>query len=409
MIAHEPVLLERAIVTVVSPGFEELLSNLLRSLERVGNQVPVVVFAIDASFDTVANWPGVIALRCYSRGEINANVKGVIYSCARWVKAKHILSIESDVVAVGSLEPLWNLLEETHGSTFAGCRPNFYPRTKNTIQDYLDIERGYHAPVDWLGDAKFLFNGGVVAGNALAWRQLDERIQTLGARAYIFIEGGMASSFKDEMVMNWAVNFADNVVELHAGWNATFYSNERGAWVQTHRERGKTRYTCNSGPVRLLHFMGSSRQGNPSLMDEFLKEIDANHADEPQPSTPRFAVTRECRRCQKVSSTASDFVVGSDAIERSKNGYISARCSNCARLGPVRAAPTYPVTKVFQYECVDCSKIQGECSCWVPSSKASEPNERGYYDALCTKCEAIRNGVSPEQLIDVLKEQAFEE
>ncbi|RYG56196.1 hypothetical protein EON80_29655, partial [bacterium] len=265
---------DRAIVTVISPAYEWLLRHLLRSLKRVGNTVPVVAFCIDESYENMADWPDLVRVRCHSRERIDASVKGVIYSCARWVKAAHIISLEADMLVLESLDPLWAILEQTRSGTLAGCRPQYFPEIQS-IQHVLDRERQKLTPLPWLGDEEFAFNGGLLAGDARAWEELDTRLRDMAPFSHVFTEGATRHPFADEILMNWALSSMSHL-ELHQGWNVQFYSKKRWEWLTTLPGPQGREYRCHSHPAKVLHFVGPSRTGEDNLLDVFLREIEEN-------------------------------------------------------------------------------------------------------------------------------------
>ena len=311
---------ERAIVTVVSPDYEALLRQLLDSLRRVGETAPVVVFAVNESFETIANWEGVVPVRCFSRERLDASVKGAVYSCARWIKATHIVAMECDMVAIESLEPLWTTIEQADKCTMAGCRPQAFRERLNTLQWVINSERQQPTALEWLGEERFAFNGGLMAGDYAAWQKLDELLTGLGEFGFVFLDGGMKRTYGEECLMNWAVNRL-NRIELHPGWNVQFFTTARDRWLTTLHRGGRRVYECHSFPANVLHFMGGVRSGRPSLMEVILKEMKQN------PLLPSNMI--QCLVCRVRKTCGNCFEPTTFAVERLANGARSAVCKPC--------------------------------------------------------------------------------
>src|SRR6185295_6147057 len=117
---------ERCIATVVSPGFEHLLDDMLGSLYANGccNDALVVVFVLngnDACKRVIAKYKAV-AVHCQPRAGLNPMTKAVMYSTARVVDAKHYLCLDADMVVIGDLRPIFATLEALPEGRILACR-----------------------------------------------------------------------------------------------------------------------------------------------------------------------------------------------------------------------------------------------------------------------------------------------
>ncbi len=258
-----PIRARRAIVTVISPGYENLLELMLHSLRRSAQlrETAVVVFVVNGAGEALReqtdgglNELDLYFIDCQSVERVSAAIKGAIYSCARWIEAETIVSLEADMLAVGSFEPLFATLENAHPTTIAGCRAQCVAQ-----RFHLHAVLGHHGapPADirfltgeeW--NAKFSFNGGLIAGGRAAWQQLDETICGMMPFAALFIEGGLRATFADEFVMNVAIAQMENRLELAPTWNVQFYD-ARARQLDGNR---------TNAPRNAIHPAGRSRQG----------------------------------------------------------------------------------------------------------------------------------------------------
>ena len=131
---EEPIECERALVLVLGPGFEQMCEWLLETWQSfaASPETRIVIFCIDSAYYRLqgleSRVPNVTRVRCRSVEKITPAVKGVIYSLARWVKAEAIIALECDMLITGSLQPLWEAIEQVQSAALLGCKPNIDPR-----------------------------------------------------------------------------------------------------------------------------------------------------------------------------------------------------------------------------------------------------------------------------------------
>ena len=131
-----PIECERALVLVLGPGFEQMCEWMLETLQTFGAtpEAHIILFCIDSSYQRLSGIenrvPNVTRIRCRSVEKITAAVKGVLYSVARWVKAKAIIALECDMLILDSLQPLWSLVEQAQPLSLMGCAPGGNPNRR---------------------------------------------------------------------------------------------------------------------------------------------------------------------------------------------------------------------------------------------------------------------------------------
>src|SRR5205807_4346186 len=116
----------RCIATVVSPGFESLLDDMLGSLyANSGCQdALVVVFAIDANAacERIAAKYHATLVRCRAHARVNATSKALLYSIARVVDAQQFLCLDADMLVLYDLNPIFSAIEACPGGSILACR-----------------------------------------------------------------------------------------------------------------------------------------------------------------------------------------------------------------------------------------------------------------------------------------------
>ena len=90
-----PIRNRHAVTTIISPGYETLLEQLLESLQRSGevDGVAIVVFVVDGAGERAReyDWRGLDLhfIDCQAIERTSAAIKGAIYSCARWIDIRN--------------------------------------------------------------------------------------------------------------------------------------------------------------------------------------------------------------------------------------------------------------------------------------------------------------------------------
>ncbi len=271
-----PIVCDRCLCTVVSPGYEVFLEAFLDTFWQYGRSpdVSVVVFALDEAYHTLAHRRNIIRIQCRSKERLSPAVKGVVYSAARFIQARQILACEADILVVGSLQPLWAALDVAHPGAVLGARAQTgpdrmdlrsvlrYAGAPETDLEFITGLANYNCP--------FRFNGGVLAGGREAFLHLDAQIRRLCPFLILWVEGGFHGHYADECAMNLCVDLLGNHAELHPTFNQQFYSMDRDHWLETSREAAGLRFQKEGVPSRVLHFVSPNRD----LMWQVKSEID---------------------------------------------------------------------------------------------------------------------------------------
>jgi len=286
-----PIRCRRAIVTVATPGYEPCLDALIKSLCQAEGgalaDAALVVFAVGTTFGWLReHHPWAVAVRCEATAPISAAVKGVLYSCARWIEADHILALECDMLALSPLAPLWRTLDGLRPEVMAGCRSQV-AADRFRLAEVFGHMGCPQSDWEWLTgqpgfpSGRFCFNGGLLLGRRRAWLGLDAAIRRMGPRAVLWVEGAFWEGFRDELLMNLCLAEAGDTAELPAAWNVQLCDPARDHWVQTERAADGMRYARLGETARLLHFVGAQRLILPVVAAEVAAHgLSAAHSAE---------------------------------------------------------------------------------------------------------------------------------
>lgn len=273
---------ERAVVYVTSPGYEDYVKLSVDSLRHFGGfvDVRVVVFAIGASYDALKDYPGVTCIKCHATGRLSTAVKGVIYSAARFINAKYILSLEADMLTVGDLSSLWATMEAGHPETLWGVRPQHasgrrYPLRQCAAHQLhipeSDLELLLGRPVDASG-LFFHFNGGIIGGSQKAFRALDMTLLSMRPVAGMWVAGASPETYNEEFLLNFAANLGPVAGELAPEFNIQLYTKKVEDWLTEKETAHGYSLECLGKEAKIIHFIGDQRNLMRGYFDKFVKQ-----------------------------------------------------------------------------------------------------------------------------------------
>ncbi len=267
---------DRAIITVVTPGYENMATTMLDSLRRFGDtpEATIVVFCVGEAFANMAMMPGITRIRCHAIERNSPAVKGALYSASRFINARSFISLEADMLIVGSLQPLWSLIENSRANSLMGCRAQLHDE-RFTLSKVLDQENAPPSDLKFLTNEEdynslFWFNGGLLCGQRAAFNELDSQLAAMMPFVSMWIDGALEKPFGDELAMNVAAGLMENIGELAGCWNVQFYDLNRDHWLHTERTPDGLKFSRLGETARVLHFLSPNR----ALMSELVDDIN---------------------------------------------------------------------------------------------------------------------------------------
>lgn len=275
----------RAICTVATVGFEDLLQTWLRCVRRFGDPrgtAAIVVFAVDELASELGHralrdplWQNVTVVPCRAVERLSAAVKGALYSAALFVPAETLITLECDALPVNDLEPLWQELEaappgvlgyvqqQAWGELQCDEEPSRYvmpgpvgaPRFRSVREMFAwrgiplsDLEM--LSGVDDY-DAEVVLNGGIIAGRRQGMLELDARLRALHPVSTAWIEGGIHHYYAEEFLLDVIIGQMKNRVRLAPQWNAQIHTPTLDSWVQ----HGDAGFEFAGAPAGVLHLI----------------------------------------------------------------------------------------------------------------------------------------------------------
>ncbi len=258
----------KCVATVVSPGFEHLLDDMLGSFYANGccSDALVVVFIIDgneACERIVAKYKAT-AVHCKSRAGLNPMSKAIMYSVARVVDAEFYLCLDADMIVLGDLRPIFAALQACPEGRILVCREGNSHEANHLGSAVNWIYGGGSADLRELEVTAaeeaypLVVNDGIFAGDQSALRALDGLIRTM-PKARAWIDSHSRVKWRNQFIFNLALARLQCGVELDPIYNVQLHVQhvdffERGSQLQA-SWRGRQ--------PKILHFSGAAKRKYP--------------------------------------------------------------------------------------------------------------------------------------------------
>ncbi|MDA8018112.1 MAG: NPCBM/NEW2 domain-containing protein [Thermoanaerobaculia bacterium] len=266
---------ERCIATVVSPGFERLVDDLLGSLHAYGGCADAlrVLFVIGdcAGLDDLVAKHRCLPIHCRAISRVNPTVKSVMYSLPLVVEAEHFLALDGDMLVLGDLGPIFGTLEACPPGTLLACQEGNGPVWKDLNHALCTVYGGRTSDIGRLlgsvnGEARYplVVNDGLLAGDREGLLMLDAQIRDM-PQAPAWTDERRDIWWRNQFVFNLALARLGCGVELDPIFNLQLNSQD----VEMRRYRGRVQALWQGREARVLHFNGLGRDKYPEFRQLF--------------------------------------------------------------------------------------------------------------------------------------------
>jgi len=262
------------IATIVSPGYEPLLTSLLRSLTANGGcpGARVVALMVDPDERCVqaVEQSGALPVHCHALARVNATVKSALYSVARIVNAERYLCLDADILVLGDLKPLFAALDAVREGSILVARDaqlGYDPLLQQLCRRYAGRPSDMEALLGQVfdeGNYDLIVNDGVFAGSRGALLALDGIIRGMrGAPAWV--DARPDHGWRNQFIFNLALARLHCGVEIAPVYNWQTHECD----VDLEAESGQVLTRGGGRAVRLLHFCGPGRDRYPEIRARF--------------------------------------------------------------------------------------------------------------------------------------------
>ena len=260
--------------TVVSPGFERVLDDMLGSLLANGNcpEARIVVFGVnaDARCAAVVSKYGATMIPCRPLRPVNASIKSVLYSMASLVEARHYIGLDADILVTGPLAPLADALEALPQGSILAARDGNGRYWEDLAHGFRLNYRGTDEDMAMLGlsesDQRYslVVNDGVFAASRYAMLALDSLLRAM-PNAARWLDAAPSIGWRNQFLFNLALARLDAGVELDGKWNVQLHACD----VEWEAATPRLRASWMGGPAHVVHFSGTGKGRYPELSGRY--------------------------------------------------------------------------------------------------------------------------------------------
>ncbi len=265
---------ERCVATVVSPGFEHLLDDMLGSLCANGGcqDALLLVIVLDGNepCERIAAKYHTTVVRGQSRARLTPASKALLYSVARVVDARHYLCLDADMIVLGDLRPVFSALEACPEGKILACREGNSLESNHLGSALRVIYGGGDADVRQLAITpqeeaySLVVNDGLFAGGRAALLALDGAIRAM-PQASTWADGHRTISWRNQFIFNLALARLQCGVELDSIYNVQLHVQD----VELQQQGSRVRAIWRGRQARVLHFSGGAKRKYPIWQGRF--------------------------------------------------------------------------------------------------------------------------------------------
>jgi predicted O-methyltransferase YrrM len=269
----------RCLATVVSPGFEHLLDDMLGSWYANARcpEAIVVVFAINCNeaCERVASKYGAVLVACDPRSNVNPMSKAILYSAARVIDAEQFLFLDADMLVLQDLRPVYAALEACPAGSVLACREGNNPDLNNLGHAIYVVYGGHDGDFSRLGitadEAAYplVVNDGIFAGTREALLALDGCIRAM-PHAPKWVDERYNIWWRNQFIFNLALARLRCGVELDSSYNVQLHVQD----VHLRHAQARLAADWHGRPARVLHFSGAAKSKYPASRARFSRVPD---------------------------------------------------------------------------------------------------------------------------------------
>lgn len=264
--------IDRCVVTVGSPGYEEWVEGLFGSILAHARQEPPVLalFALaddDAALESLAVLAARCGARCYPCRPLrrpNPTSKALLYTAARVIPARRFVCVDADMIVFTDLDPLFTAIDTCVPGSLLVCREandHRYTDLAHILRTaYQGGSPSFFDPGSPLASYPLVVNDGLFAGDREALLALDQAVRGLPG-AIDWVDENPAIDWRNQFVFNTAIAGLGNVVELDPTWDVQLHAQQ----VEVADAAGQPVARWGDRYVRVLHFCAPAKHLHPEL------------------------------------------------------------------------------------------------------------------------------------------------
>jgi nucleotide-binding universal stress UspA family protein len=264
--------IDRCVLTVGSPGYEEWVEGLFGSILAHARQAPPTLALFALADDAAALEPlaalaaryGALCYPCQPLRRPNPTSKAILYTAARVIPARRFVCLDADMIVFTDLDPLFTVMDACAPGSLLVCREANDHRYTDLSHILRTAYQGGSPPFfdqeSALAAYPLVVNDGLFAGDRAALLALDQAVRDLPG-AIAWVDEDPAIDWRNQFVFNTAIAGLANVVELDPTWDVQLHAQQ----VEVAAGEGRPVARWSGQDVRVLHFCAPAKHMHPEL------------------------------------------------------------------------------------------------------------------------------------------------
>lgn len=256
---------DKCIFTIVSPGYEDLLDDMLLSVTVNGNvnDALIAVFVVnpDVSCLEIIRKYNAYPIICHTNRETNIDIKSVVYNIVDLVDCVKFLYLDSDVLVLEDLSPIFMVLENLPDDIVCMAHDQYFGWASNLAEAYTGtLYDGSIRHFDDLlgGDSTIeqrysnVINAGVFAANRDGIKKMRDTVLSFNGLQEWAKEGFI----REQFVINLSLAKNQNLSLLNIKYN---WQEALRTVFRYENENGKLKLHVGYNPFFLDHIQDPVR------------------------------------------------------------------------------------------------------------------------------------------------------
>lgn len=257
---QSPIVADRCVVVMSSPGYARWLDIFLNSLRENGNcaDAAVIVFRVDADSETdaVIAAHGAHTVPCTSLVPRSSTIRPAVFAVGAAARYNSAIIAETDMIVLQDISALWSAIavcadpmlfvaREQHRDTPYRLDEFFWPIFLGTPEELdrfgvTERERAYDLQI----------SGGLIAGSAEAVAGLDAAMRQFLPYSRRWVQSRRDVPAREMFLINLAMARLNNAVRIKPSYNTQLFNG-----VEKQISGAPTpQFEANGEPVKVLHF-----------------------------------------------------------------------------------------------------------------------------------------------------------
>lgn len=225
-----PLKCDKCLFTLFSPGYEDLLDDMLLSVVNKGkiHDAEICIFVVNPNNKclSIIEKYNAHAIKCYtSTANIGIDIKMLVYSIHKIVDANKYIFLDADLLVLDSLQPLFDSIDDFPKDDCLGiCSDQYFAWTNNFVSAYngslyggktKELKKLLGDRFDLIENYPHIVNTGVMIGTKKSFAKLYDTILSIPG----LVEWSTTGFLREQIIVNIALALEKNEYILDQSYN----------------------------------------------------------------------------------------------------------------------------------------------------------------------------------------------